>query len=342
MKRTKETTPAMMTRLLLKTKARRQLAGKYGDALGVAVLTSLAAGALSILIMLLGDTILPAFQLPALEDLTDISSNLPSMDRLLDWFGGYISRISQNLWFLALSGLLISLARGLYRLLVGNVAAVGRERWYVRAAQADVAPPLSVAFSLFRKGQYGKTVLSMLWTSLWLLIWSSLPSLVLLAGLFPQQLVVYHALTGGSALTEGLVIRVSRLYSLPIFFFSPAMVLISLALGLALFIVYIRKSYSYRLVPYLLADNPSLGARQTLRLSKSMTRGSIGRLFMLDLSFLGWVLLCLLCICMPWVTLHLLAPYYFMTWAEAYKMLRDEATGRGLVRMEDLGYVRVS
>ena len=42
------------------------------------------------------------------------------------------------------------------------------------------------------------------------------------------------------------------------------------------------------------------------------------------------------------MTLHLFAPYYFMTWAEAYKMLRDQAAARGIIRMEELGYVRVT
>ena len=47
--------------------------------------------------MLLGDTILPAFQLPALEDLTDISSNLPSMTALD--CSAAISADQPELWF---------------------------------------------------------------------------------------------------------------------------------------------------------------------------------------------------------------------------------------------------
>ncbi|HZK28812.1 MAG TPA: DUF975 family protein, partial [Clostridia bacterium] len=93
---------------------------------------------------------------------------------------------------------------------------------------------------------------------------------------------------------------------------------------------------------YILADNPSLGAKRTLNLSKEMTRGKLGALFLLDLSFIGWILLCLMCICLPWITLHLFAPYYRMTWAEAYKAIRDEAVARGMIRMEDLGYVRIT
>jgi len=56
----------------------------------------------------------------------------------------------------------------------------------------------------------------------------------------------------------------------------------------------IIKSLSYALVPFILEDNPSLTAGETLRLSADMMRGNKGRLFGLYLSFIFWWLLCLL------------------------------------------------
>lgn len=331
-----------MKRAKLKLDARSYLSGKYGDALGVAVVTSLIAGAASLLLSFASNWYLPAVSLPFLDGLSGIGGTVLSYEELLEWLGSYAVQLSLG-WRFALLGLALTVAgTTLYKILVGNVIAVGRERWYLRASHQGMAPPFSMMFSLFRKGDYKKTVGGMLWTSLWLLVWTLIPGLILILGILPFQLVLFHALFNRTALTEGLVLRLAKQYRLPLFVFGLPMLYLTMGLSLVMTVVMVRKRYSYRLVPYLLADNPSLGARRVLKLSRAMTRGQIGRMFLLDLSFLGWILLCLLCICFPWVTLHLFAPYYFMTWAEAYKHLRDRAASRDLIRMEELGYVRMS
>ena len=43
---------------------------------------------------------------------------------------------------------------------------------------------------------------------------------------------------------------------------------------------------------YILAENPDMKAGEALRLSKEMMRGNKWRLFCLELSFIGWALLC--------------------------------------------------
>lgn len=50
-------------------------------------------------------------------------------------------------------------------------------------------------------------------------------------------------------------------------------------------------SYAWFLVPYLLVDNPELSLMETLSLSRKMMRGNKWRLFKLQLSFIGWILL---------------------------------------------------
>jgi len=54
------------------------------------------------------------------------------------------------------------------------------------------------------------------------------------------------------------------------------------------------KPYSYRMVPYIVAENPNIGAREAITLSRRMMRGHKWECFMADLSFLGWWLLDLL------------------------------------------------
>jgi uncharacterized membrane protein len=56
----------------------------------------------------------------------------------------------------------------------------------------------------------------------------------------------------------------------------------------------IIKSYAYALTPYILVDNPELGPNQARLKSIEMMRGYKWKLFGLDLSFIGWILLCIL------------------------------------------------
>ena len=53
----------------------------------------------------------------------------------------------------------------------------------------------------------------------------------------------------------------------------------------------IIKSYSYSLAPYILAENPTMTAREALNESKRITTGAKKDLFVMDLSFLGWMML---------------------------------------------------
>lgn len=56
----------------------------------------------------------------------------------------------------------------------------------------------------------------------------------------------------------------------------------------------IVKSYSYAMAFYISKDNPELSAEGCIRESRNMMDGYKGKLFLLDLSYIGWLLLCLL------------------------------------------------
>lgn len=53
-------------------------------------------------------------------------------------------------------------------------------------------------------------------------------------------------------------------------------------------------SYAYRMVPYLMYDYPELTPREALRISREMMRGYKWDLFVLDITFIGWILLAIL------------------------------------------------
>ena len=45
---------------------------------------------------------------------------------------------------------------------------------------------------------------------------------------------------------------------------------------------------------YISHDNPQMKANDAIELSMKMMKGKKGKLFLLDLSFIGWFLLCIL------------------------------------------------
>lgn len=83
----------------------------------------------------------------------------------------------------------------------------------------------------------------------------------------------------------------------------------------------IVKGYAYSMAPYILADNPGMTAREALSESKRITNGHKGELFMLMLSFIGWLLLVPLTfgLIMIW-----LAPYAHATFANYYLAMKAD------------------
>lgn len=102
---------------------------------------------------------------------------------------------------------------------------------------------------------------------------------------------------------------------------------------LLLIIPGIIKSYAYRMVPYILADNPNIGYKRSVTLSRQMTRGHKLRMFILDLSFVGWYILGFLALI---VGILFVMPYVNATQAELYLVLRQNAIDKGLTNSEEL------
>lgn len=94
----------------------------------------------------------------------------------------------------------------------------------------------------------------------------------------------------------------------------------------------IIKLYAYRMVPYILADNPNIGSRKAIRISNKMTYGHKFDMFILDLSFIGWYLLGLLAFV---VGVIFVMPYENATKAELYLTLRQNAIAANYCNRED-------
>ena len=82
----------------------------------------------------------------------------------------------------------------------------------------------------------------------------------------------------------------------------------------------IIKAYEYSMIPYLLAENPNITTDEAFSLSKQMTTGQKMDLFVLDLSFLGWIILGLICC---GIGILFVLPYPEATNAEVYLILKE-------------------
>ena len=92
-----------------------------------------------------------------------------------------------------------------------------------------------------------------------------------------------------------------------------------IALWSLLFVVPgIIAAYRYSMANYILVNRPDIGIMECIRESKRMTQGHKGELFMLDLSFLGWFLLCLVPV-LGWILQVWVSPYRSLSVLQYYE-----------------------
>ena len=84
------------------------------------------------------------------------------------------------------------------------------------------------------------------------------------------------------------------------------------------------KTYEYRMIPYILAENPTIKRKEAFRLSKQMMKGNKWKTFILDLSFFGWNFLSVLTFGL--LSILYVNPYNAATMAELYVELKNEKT----------------
>lgn len=82
------------------------------------------------------------------------------------------------------------------------------------------------------------------------------------------------------------------------------------------------KSYEYKMVPYLLAEDPTMSRQEAFFQSKTMMMGNKWNAFVLDLSFIGWHLLAVVTCGLAEV--FYIGPYVYLTNAELYHTLKNQ------------------
>ena len=78
---------------------------------------------------------------------------------------------------------------------------------------------------------------------------------------------------------------------------------------------------AYGMVPFIVHDNPDMSVRDILRTSRLMMRGHKWELFVLELTFIGWGLLCILTL---YIGFFWLQPYMTTSFAHFYDDVKAE------------------
>ena len=96
---------------------------------------------------------------------------------------------------------------------------------------------------------------------------------------------------------------------------------LNIVIALLLMIPGLILALAYTMVPYILHDHPELHPAGVLSESRMMMRGHKWELFLLILSFFGWMILCVFTLFIGYLWL---APYMQMTITKYYEQLRAE------------------
>ncbi len=84
----------------------------------------------------------------------------------------------------------------------------------------------------------------------------------------------------------------------------------------------IVKAYEYRMIPYILAENPDMDKDEVFTRSKEMMMGQKWKTFVLDLSFIGWNILSLFTVGL--LGIFYVGPYKRATRAALYDTLKND------------------
>ena len=130
---------------------------------------------------------------------------------------------------------------------------------------------------------------------------------------------LFYAFKSGNYLN---VVKTMFIYEIKIFLWT-----------LLFFIPGVIKECQYFMVPYIMAENPNMDTKRAFEISKLTTKGEKANIWILGLTFIGWILLgTLTC----GIGMIFFEPYYRATYAELYQVMREKALGLGYAAPEEL------
>lgn len=102
------------------------------------------------------------------------------------------------------------------------------------------------------------------------------------------------------------------------------MLIAAIAASIIFFVIYVRKSYLYEMIPILLAENPDIPTADAMKATKEIMHGFRFKYFSLQISFIGLFLLAALIIAFipneiaVYIAMSVVAPYMNMTFIQFY------------------------
>ena len=239
----------------IKMNAKRALAGAWGSAIGVIVIT-----------------MLPSIMINILETVIRTVSGVPE-------FVDYAATPSiafDDMANVAMVSTLISLLISLLIFFVMTPLQQGCARWFYRRTGGEQEPVSGVFFYFETAKSYFRSLGLYFQIGLRTFVWMLLPALPMAATIV--FIMFYKRQLGGN---------------LPNAVFA-VVVILMVIWAILLVILSIMISLRYFLAPYLLAEHPEQKAGQCIKNGVRMVKGHKAELFVFMLSFFGWALLCVL------------------------------------------------
>ena len=193
---------------------------------------------------------------------------------------------------------------------VGSPVALGYQKFNLDLVDGKPAN-LGTLFGYFKRG-YGKSLLLRLLQSM-ISFACNLPLLIMLVLAIALNVDHFKALIDGDA---------SMTRVMPIVFSILALFFVSILVAILQTVV----NYCLYFSSMILAEYPELSVFDALRNSASLMRGNKWRLFCLNISFIGWVLLAACCTC--GIGIFFVGPYMYAADAAFYDDIANRAAAR--------------
>ncbi len=193
----------------------------------------------------------------------------------------------------AIIATLMSLA---YAILIASPIAVGHARYYLENRKEKSS--FETLFFIFGEEGFFNTVKILLLRSIYLALWM-IPSIAVL-----------------------LISVIS---------YSSISIILGCILSVLLLIPLFMKSYQYEMIPYILAENPTVDSSTAFKMTKEMTNGNKWNLFVLDLSFILWQILGAITCGIGQLYVN---AYVAATKCEAYLFLKDKTYPETIIETE--------
>ncbi len=193
--------------------------------------------------------------------------------------------------------------------------------------------------------RYGRKLGGYLWMALKIILWM-LPfaaAIVLYASIVDLRGVITET-ARPAAFSFSTSINFRYTYQTGLMRYSPTLyitsddamkLIVPGLIYLAMMVALIRVSYSYFFTTYVLAACPNVGARDAVKLSVKMTKGYRRKIFVTELSFLGWSLLSVLTFGI--LLLVYVGPYVSLTFAGMFDTIKKEGIESGRLTYADFG-----